>query len=244
MIDFIDFDKSLLIGILSPFLLAVGYFYRSRKENKRNRKLALYTLLEIWHRVSIFYRKDFDDAFDLVFIELRKQFPNERITEVEIEASKAHFSPLITEILRTTALSGLTGYQDKYQDVISLISEDDPIFAYKISAASKTKRFLGFLDSYFEKTLESIENGSAESQHLAETLKSHMAEHAKLDCINDLEADIKILSFKVSIYTWLSCIYTIKKRRKSLKSIENHEVEALVKNIIAPAINEFSKKTG
>ena len=242
MINLSNISTSLLIGILSPVLLAIGYFYRSRQESKKSKKIALYMLMEIWHRMSVFYRRNFDDAFEQIFMEIKKQFPNESISESEIEASKAHFTPILMETARKSALSDLDGYQEKYQQVVALISPDDPIFAYKISSASKTKRFLNFLDSYLNKSLEVIEKEGIAGMTLSETLKTHVTEHVQLDSIKDLESDIRRLSLKISLYTYTSCILAIRKRKKKLNKLSENDIENLVANVLAPAMKEFNKK--
>ncbi len=90
--------------------------------------------------------------FEQIIREIKRQFPSENISESEVCATKAHFTPILIETARGIALSDLDGYQERYQEAVSLISSDDPIFAYKISSASKTKKFLKFLDSYLEKS--------------------------------------------------------------------------------------------
>lgn len=238
--DLTNLDSKLTIGVISPMLLAIGYFYRARKESIKNRKAALYILLEIWHRISVFYRKDFDDVFEQIVREIKRQFPAENISESEISASKAHFTPILIETARGMALSDLDSYQERYQEAVSLISSDDPVFAYKISSASKTKKFLKFLDSYLEKSLAPIEENAIGSV-LSQSLKSHLTKRAELDSIKDLESDIRRLSLKVGVFTFFSSAYIIRRRRSNLASIENKEVENLVANILAPAMTEFNK---
>ncbi len=235
-------DSKVLIGVITPILLAVGYFYRARKEHIKSRKIALYILLEIWHRISIFYRQDFDDVFDQIIKEVKTQLPHENISESEISAIKAHFTPMLIETTRGIALSDLESYQERYQEAVSLISSDDPIFAYKISSASKTKKFLKFLDTYLERSLAPIEENDIGSV-LSQSLKSHMTKHAELDSIKDLESDIRKLSFKVGFFTYLSSVCTIRKRRRKLATIRDGEVENLVANILAPAIAELNQST-
>lgn len=238
--DLTNIDSKLLIGVITPILFAIGYLYRSRKESIKNRKVALYILLEIWHRISVFYRKDFDDVFEQIIREIKRQFPSENISESEISASKAHFTPILIETARGIALSDLDGYQERYQEAVSLISSDDPIFAYKISSASKTKKFLKFLDSYLEKSLAPIEENEIGSV-LSKSLKSHMTKHAELDSIKDLESDIRRLSLKVGVLTFLSSAWLIRKRKSNLAKIGSGEVENLVANVLAPAMTEFNK---
>lgn len=238
--DLTNIDSKLFIGLLTPILLAVGYFYRARKESIKNRKVALFFLLEIWHRVSVFYRNDFDDFFDKIVRETKRHFPDEDISESEIIASKAHFTPILIETVREIAFSDLENYQEMYQEAVSLISSYDPFFAYKISSASKTKKFLKFLDSYLEKSLAPIEENAIGSA-LSKSLKSHVTERAELDSIRDLESDIRKLSLKIGVFTFFSSAYIIRRRKSSLAKIENKDVEDLVANVLAPAMTEFTK---
>ncbi|MCL2915740.1 hypothetical protein L2725_18455 [Shewanella corallii] len=238
--DLANIDSKVLIGLITPILLAIGYFYRARKENIKNKKIALYILLEIWHRISVFYRKDFDDVFEQVVKEIKRQFPDANISDSEISASKKHFTPILVETARGIALSDLENYQERYQEAISLISSDDPIFAYKITSASQTKKFLKFLDSYLEKSLAPIEENEI-GNALSQSLKSHMTKHVEIDSIKDLESDIRKLSLKVSFFTFLSSVYIIRKRRSNLASIGSGEVENLVANVLTPAMTEFNE---
>lgn len=240
MANIANIDGSLLIGILTPILLAIGYFYRSRKESIKNRKIALYILLEIWHRISAFRRTDFDDVFDKLFYEIKKQFPEENISVNDLKESKRHFTPILIENIREIAISDLDSYQDKYQEAVSLISSDDPIFAYKINSASKTKKFLKFIDSYLEQSLESIRENEIGNK-LSQSLKSHLTKHTEIDSIKDLESDIRILSLKVGIFTYFSSAYIIRKRKGKLTKFDNGTIENLVKNVLTPAMIEFKK---
>lgn len=240
MIDLANIDSKLLIGILTPTLLAAGYFYRSRKESIKNRKIALYILLEIWHRVSAFYRKDFDDVFDQLFNELKKQFPGEDLSESELITSKSHFTPILIEATRGMAFSDLDSYQEKYQEAVSLISSDNPIFAHKINSSSKTRELLSFLDGYLEKSLEPIEESEVGSK-LSQSLKSRITRHAELDAIKDLESDIRKLSFKIGIFTYLSSANLIKKRKHALTTFDKDALQNLVKNTLIPAIAEYQE---
>jgi len=232
----------IFVAVLSPILLVAGYFYRARQDKKKNQKVALYILMEIWHRMSIFHRRDFDDVFDRIITEIKRQFPGENITEGDIESSKAHFTPILIKTAHKAALSDIVGYQEKYQEAVSLISSDDPIFAYKVSSAGNTKRFLSFLDAYLNMVLKPVEDEGHLGMTLSSTFKTHMSAHAGLDSIKDLESDIRKLSWKIGIFTFISCLFTIRKRRKTLRNLGSKEVENMVANVLAPAMREFNKK--
>lgn len=241
MVEMLSFDTKIMIGILGPFLLAIGYFYRSRQESKKNKKIALYTLMEIWHRTSIFYVKDFDSYFKQLFLEIKRQFPNEKMTVEEIDMVKAHVMPILIETLRTSSLSDLDGYEQKYEDAILLIASDDPVFAYKLHSVSKTRDLLVSLDSYLNKSFKCIEKNRKAEESVLNIFKSHISEYAQIESIGDLESDIRRLSYNISLYTYFSCIKAIRRRRMRLGHIDNNEIENLVTNVLLPIMNKLNQ---
>ncbi len=100
----------LSMAILSPVLLCIGYFFRLRVEKKKNLKGALYILLEIWHRLSVFYRNDFSGVYDQVFSQIQKLFPNQEIPKEMLDSTKKQFSPMLNNLSRNVALVGLKDY--------------------------------------------------------------------------------------------------------------------------------------
>lgn len=242
MIDLITAYPKLFLGIFTPLLLVLGYFYRVRIEKKKNKKLALYLLMEIWHRMSVFYRQDFDDIFEKFLNEIKKKLPGQQISDEEISTSKVQFLPIISDLINNSALSDLEDYQERYQQAVSLISEDDPIFAYKISSASNTKKFLAAIDAYINKSLAAFETAE-EDKILAGILKKNLTGNINLDAIQDLEKHIKHLAMKISIITYFKSISAIKKRKKNLQTIDDETVEEIMAKILMPSIHEYVKKS-
>lgn len=242
MIEFLSNHPKLFLGIFTPLALAIGYFYRARKGKSENLKKALYILLEIWHRMAILYRKDFDSFFDAITAEIMKKAPEEEFTEEQRKASKEHFTPLLINTIQTAAFSDIEHYQESFDEAVKLIAINDPFFAYDIGSGGKTKKFLKTLDSYLEDALKPLEDEGGDSVILSNTLKDHMSSHASLDALTDLEKDISRLSFRVGVIAYVKAFSVIRKRKNRLQGFTTKEVRELVDTVLFPALEEFNKQ--
>lgn len=241
MLELINSNPTLTLGIASPLFLAFGYLYRAKNENKKNKKLALYSLMEIWHRMSTFYIRNIDDLYERVMNSLTKKYPYIEFSKQDLELGKAHFVPLILKSLRDTSSFDLNNYQDKYQDAICLIASDDPIFAYKISSASSVDKFLNMIGTYMDSSLEGITD-DVEGSILSSVLKETMTEHVEIDTIKELELNIKALARKISFGTYLTSAITIYQRERKLTKIMNEKIDEIVVDVLVPAFNEVNKQ--
>ncbi|MBU2983719.1 hypothetical protein KO528_00015 [Saccharophagus degradans] len=243
MFEFISQHPKIAMAILSPMLLVAGYFYRSRKEKRGKLSVALFTLLQIWHKLSVFYRKDFDGIFDTLINELIKVIPEEEFTEEQRAATKEYFVPIFQQSAKTDALSGFDIYAESFDSVINIISTDDPFFAYKISSSGKVKSYLSWLDSYLATVMKPLDDEGGDSGLLAQTVKSHVTSHAASDTLNELEGAIKELSLKIGIFTYFQACKTIRKRRKQLNEFSQTEARDIIEKVLLPAMNEFKKSS-
>jgi hypothetical protein len=240
MIEMAKSLPGLSIAVVSSLSLAAGYFYRAHRENKKNRRLALYSLLEIWYRLSIFYVADFGDAIDRIMSAIWKHYPQEEISNESSDATKAALSPIVLQVSREAALSDLDGYLDSYEEAIRLVSGDDPILAYKISSAGGTKKLLGLLDDYFGRVLPGIEMADTE-QTLFATMRESVTEHMLNDSLEGLESHIRRLSLSISVRTFWASSRVMGKRKKLLNHIDETLVEDLVAGVLIPAFRKLNR---
>lgn len=241
MLDLVKSYPMLVIGIVTPLLLAIGYFYRARRESKKNQKLALYSLMEIWHRMSVFYKSNFDDVFDKVMSEVQKHYPQEEFSNEGMDAAKAFMTPILIQTAREAAFSDLDGYLEKYQEAVSLIASDDPIFAYRINFASSTGKILGCLDSYFRQILSGQESHEA-GQAVFSFLRESMTERMQIESLKELESNIKQLSIKISFRTLLASVLAINKRKRMLDRMDDSLVNEMVSNVLVPVISKLNEQ--
>lgn len=242
MFELISNNPKLFLAVFTPATLCIGYFYRDRKEKQENLKAALYIILEIWHRMAVLYRKDFDSYFDALTEEIIKKVPEEEFTEEQRKATKEYFTPILKATTQSAAFSDIEHYQESFDEAVKLVALNDPFFAYKIGSAGNTKKFLKTLDQYLETALEPLEAEGGESLILSKALKEHLTSHASIDVLSDLERDIYQLSFKISSYSYLKSLMAVRRRKKKLKGFSKKEIELLVGSVLFPAMEEFNKQ--
>lgn len=242
MLDLVAKHPTLTVGLGTPALLAVGYLFRVWRESKRTVRYALYALLEIWHRLSVFYRTDFDDFFEKVFREIQRQIPDAALADDQREAVRQHYSPVLERHLQQQALSDLESFESQFADAVSSLSADAPILAYRVNAATKTRKFLRFLESYLDEALRPLATESEDGRAAADALRFELEAFAPIDRLGDLEKDLRALAWRVGPVSYLRVRRLIPRRRKIVQEISNEEIEAMVTNILLPALHRLNKQ--
>lgn len=237
--DLIAAHPRIFAAVVVPLCFAIGYFYRLRREKRENLREALYILLEIWHRVTALSKVAFDKEFKVLFGEMKKHFPNENISDEQVAALKEYISPILLSNLHGMILSDYGSFEGAYLDAVKKVSKDDPILAYKVSSASKTRKCLTFMDKYLDEALSPLEE--KRSIGFSSLLKKHVQSYVKKDLIVDLENNMKSLSRRISIFAYFEVYTVIRKRRRILDNSAQEEVGKLVKEVLVPAIIKFKE---
>uniref|UniRef100_C6DYH6 Uncharacterized protein n=1 Tax=Geobacter sp. (strain M21) TaxID=443144 RepID=C6DYH6_GEOSM len=232
-------DPKLLAAILGPICVAVGYFYRSRKEKGESLKKALYQLLELWHRMSVLVKVDFDAEFEAIHNELCRHAPESRLVTEQMEQVKRYCTPILLENIQNIALSDFSSFEEEFNSAVCMLSKDDPIFAYKIRSVSKTKKFIKSLDDYLTKALAPLHE--SDNIPLANRLTDELTHKAKEDAVRDLERDIKSLSWRISVMSYIRVKLIIYKRHRMLVQLHKPELDQFVKDVLVPLMAEFNK---
>jgi|GEM_PF-3237539 len=242
MFELISSNPKLFIGVFAPLMLAMGYFYRARREKKENLRKALYILLEIWHRMAVLYRQNFDSMFDVFAKEIRKAAPEEEFTVEQQEATRKYFTPILLGVARSSAFSDMDDFQELFDEAVRLISVDDPLFAYHIGSAGKTKKFLSEFNGYVDNTLKPLDEEGGDSLILSSAIKSHISLHVSKDVLIDLEKNVRRIAFRVGIITFLKSCSVIRARKNKLEKFSESEIKELVGTVLAPMLLEFNKQ--
>ena len=242
MLEIISNHPKLFLGVFTPVILCVGYFYRDRKGKKENLKAALYVILEIWHRMSVLYRKDFDVYFDTLADVLIKRVPEAAFTDEQRTSAKEYFTPILKEVAQSSAFSDVEHYQESFENAVRLVAADDPFFAYKIGSAGKTKDFLKAIDQYLESAFKPLEEEGGDGLIFSETLKQHLTSHASIDVLSELEGNIYQLSLRISFASYVKSLMVVKRRKKKLSTFSKREVEKLLEIVLFPAMAEFNRE--
>ena len=228
----------LTIAILSPALLALGYFYRVRVEKRSNLREALYLLLEIWHRVSVLSARSPESMIETLAERMRALYPTANISETEMQATKAHFIPILRRLIRGHALSDMEGLQDAYTKVIHLVARSHPIYAYRLESAMTVKKRFAFLDQYLDEALQPLDVQGGQASVFAAKLRERIGDHAGKDATLDLEKSLRGLAWRVSFASLVEVHRLIKKRRNLLVTDSAAEIDKLLLVILSPMITD------
>lgn len=195
-------------------------------------------MLEIWHRLSVLTKVNFDLEFDELINELTRQIPEAELNEQQKTEVNKFFTPILIEKSHKTALSDFGTYTEAFDSAVFKLSKDLPFFAYRINSTSRIRKLFSFLDEYLEHALMPLsEMGEKQAAH---NLANEMHPKARNDALSDLEKDIKILSFEIGILEYIFALVVIRRRREILKKVDKSEIKNLVKEIVIPVINELN----
>lgn len=176
-----------------------------------------------------------EDLIERMISRIRVLFPQVAPPELEIEAAKEHFLPLINKLLREHAFSDFEGLQDAYKKVIALVARSHPVYAYKLESASSIRKRLAFLDQYFAQAFQPAAGQSSSTAPLVHKLREKVGRLAEKDVLKEMEGRLLGLSWRVSIPSLLSVLLLIRKRRRSL-NVDLAELDRWLLEVFGPML--------
>lgn len=236
--EWIEKHPELAVAILGPLFLATGYLIRVRAERHQNLREALYLLLELWHRVSILTYRTPEEVVDTFVSRLRVRVPNAVMSEGEVAATKAYFSPVLGRLLRSHALADFEGLQAAYVKVIGLVARTHPVYAYELEASSKTQKRLTFLDEYLDAAYSPLEQQGGVAAALTARLRRHVVSHVERDSATELEHALRGLAFRVGVLTSFQVHLLIRKRHRRMKESTASEIDELIDSVLKPVMSD------
>jgi len=237
-VDWAQQHHELVIAVLSPVLLAFGYFYRARMEKRSNLREALYLLLEIWHRMSALSVRSSEGMVDAIADRIRALFPTAVISDTEMLATKAHFIPIFTKAVRGHSLADVEGLQDAYGKVVRLVARSHPVYAYRLESASRIKRRLAFLDQYLLEAFQPFDQQQNPTAVFAAKLRDQLNSYAEQDVIGDLEKSLRGLALRVSVWSFLGTHLLIKRRRRTLETDSPDDIDRILLEVFSPMLSD------
>ncbi|MFD2177869.1 hypothetical protein [Veronia pacifica] len=223
--DFSNLDTKLLIAIIAPISACIGYSYRARTESKKKQKRALYLMLEVWHRLSVNYKKDFRPEFIYLFKKIENKIPDLKLSEDDINIMYDTFEPVLLEKMKGISQEDLEDYQNKFKEAIILTSEDNPILAYEISHSVLISKISDDVNSMFSKFL-----GNNTSQEENERKLRRLVESIfDVKAIESLEDDVKKVARSISIFDFIRVKNKIKKRKNFL--LNSHKADPEIERL-------------
>jgi len=239
-LNWIDQHKEIAAAVFAILTGVVGYFYRASKERRNNLRQALYLLLEIWHRMNVLSAKSPIEMIDMMVDRISHLFPKMIISDDELQAIKLHFPPILKKILRDQVLSDVDRLYGAFVDVVRLIAQSHPIYAYKLEIASTMKSRLGFLTQYFAEAFKPLHQEGGQSNAFASILTDGIMCHAERDLAKEMEVGLRGLSIRIGIVSFFEILWLIRRRHKEIDYKLKDQIDVyLMKISQEPEIRKF-----
>ena len=222
---------NIIVGtIIGALLATLGYFYKTRKEQQRTLKKALFHLLEIWYTIRIptllnakFLLQHYANAF-------RNRFPNVEISN-EDEALMGKLMGQQIGIFLKHAYQKPIHLSSSYQEVIQNLSGDAPILAFELNGNSNLQTALASLDQYWRE----IENDVRDEKEkvFVKEFESMVNSFAHQDVLGNLERDLRRLGRRIGISMWLRVSWKLRNQKRTQNK--------MIKDVISSILNEVNK---
>nr|WP_321239389.1 hypothetical protein [uncultured Tolumonas sp.] len=227
-------NNSMVVAVIGIMSAIIGYGYRARKENLKNRKLALFYLLEIWFRLSVFYKKSYDKEFEVLFVEIKKLIPNFNPSEEESAEVKESITPIIFQQSVKSSLSDYEGALNKLEKSIELLAQENPIIAYKLNTARDIFKAQEYLDGYLAEInkceiLDDVISQKVITTEQIQDLQITVKHHQLLEITKNIEKNIINLAFHLSIFTLIQTMNVIHYRKRIINEVDAEQAKIIKK---------------
>lgn len=222
---------TILAVVLSALFAWISYVARTNNERKRILNSTLFNLLEIWHRLK---RLDNFNSKQLCLVyleEIKKQLPNVEISITETEQLTRLIENNLQSHLLQLVSKGEDLLEDSFQQSVNKLAEVEPLLAHSLHSNKAIKAAISELDNFINSTMVSFVHDEKDKAQADEMLKG-MKKYMYSDAILDLESDLKILSFKIGIPTYIRT----KKLLKSKSAASNGEMQRVLSKLISELI--------
>lgn len=235
-LSWFSIDPGMIVALIGLAGAGFGYLFRLRLEKRENLKQSLYLLLEIWHRVTVLGWKSHDQLFQVIFDRLKERFPQARISAEEIEASKLHFVPILRKSMISHAFEDFDSLYEAHAEVVKLVAKSDPVLAYGLESSSNTRKRLAFIDDYLNESLAVLDEEGGKSALFSKAIKEETQRKFHQSVQEQLEKDLRALSFRVGIPAYFRTRVIIRKRHKRLQGATIEEIDEVVDLVVLVAM--------
>lgn len=222
---------SILAVVLTALFAWIGYVTRTNSERKRILSSTLFNLLEIWHRLKSVHSYSSAQLSAMYLEELQKQIPSMEISASD-KAQVTNFLENNVQQLFTQLLSkGEDLLEDSFQQSIKHLAEVEPLLAYSLRANKSIKSAISEIDSFITETIDGLVHDDKEKAQTGEMLKG-MKNYLYEDAIRDLERDLRFLSLRIGLLTYVRTFNLM--RRK--KEINKGEMQKLMRRFLSELV--------
>ncbi|MES0490279.1 MAG: hypothetical protein ABUK01_09825 [Leptospirales bacterium] len=220
----------LTAAVIGPTLIAVGYLYRARKDKKRNLREALYILLRLWYCFRMILLVDYE-----VLEKNNREVFTKLAPNLKVDTDKS--GKEAKELMKS-----LRDYKDfdvnliaTYDEVVTKISGDLPTFAFSLTAHENAFYALTDAENHHRAFLKKAMRKSVKSEEyqkeVADFHAKYHLEKLQKKVLCQIEKDVRSLSFKIGVFTWVSTKVAMQKRkineRKNKKEAHQYYTKGL-----------------
>lgn len=234
-----------LVGIsLGAFLSGLGYFIKVRSERQKNKKTVLFYLLEIRQLIKSEYANS-EEFSNNYFKACENYLQNKGIadnTSISIslkELIKDHFAKIINATKPSIGINFISSFEKS----VELLSQDNPVLAYKLKGRQDLKNILLVQNDYIEK-FNTLEEFHSEPEIIRSATSNHMIKlnHSVVeDLIKDIDTDINLLAWNCGFLTWWKCRPILKETSKPEVEFESDEITKFFDEFLSVLANAANK---
>lgn len=215
-----------LIGIAFGWTLnQFGQWLRVRQEDKKDLKLVLFNLLEVYF---VFTRSDLDRYTQKVTDKLHSEIPEgQQSDELKYFIQKA-ISSVIAKTLKPELLIEIKTVQEGYQSSIKKLASIDPLTAYYLSGKKNINETFDTIQSIFDNLTDQHHPEPNEIKHGIQQFMGNIKNDMFQKSLTDLEKDIKKIAWKINPYQRIKSTRAINR----LKSITNEQLDKDIDELI------------
>lgn len=208
-----DFDRIFWGFIFSAVGIVFGWtlnqlsqWFRTRQEDKKNLKIVLFNLLEIYF---IFIRSDLDKYVQKVTDKVHALIPLDEQSEESKQFMQTLYSGILTNYLKPDLLNEIKVVQENYQNSIKTLATIDPLTAYYLSGKTNILETFNTIEGMFENMKEQFPTEHNEIQTVVNKTINIIKPDIFKDTLADLEKDIKKIAWEINPYVWFKSKHAI-----------------------------------
>ncbi len=220
---FTELDNSLitpLIGLIGVFLTAIlsllSYYFKNRREAKRDARQVLYLFLEIRYSLcfSIF---DAEKATDEYLTEYVK-----KLNGKGVPLTKEHFSPdlvnlissFFEEITKTAKMDIKQRVLTPLETSLSKLASEVPVLAYRLNGKDKIERLSRLVKSHSENIMSIATNevGEQNTKDITINMISKIRDTGQIGLVDHIDEDILLLAWYCGLKEYIQCKFILAKK--------------------------------
>lgn len=229
---------SILAVVLTALFAWIAYVARTNSERKRILSSTLFNLLEIWHRLKSVHGYNSAQLSAAYLEELQNQMPGVEISASDRVQVTNFLENNLQQLLIQLLSKGEDLLEDSFQQSIKHLAEVEPLLAYSLRANKSIKSAISEIDGFITETIDGLVHDDKEKAQTGELLKG-MKNYLYADAIRDLERDLRFLSLRIGLLTYVRTFNLMRRRKEISKSEMQKLVSKPLSELVIPYIRNM-----